>query len=797
MNKFQLGRVLTDFINRLNTKLGTIDNLHGNVLDASFEETKGIASGGWYYVQGTGNIPRDLLVNAAFEDRLPFFIGVSNGVASFSEVTSVEGPNTLIYTGVIPAASSKAGSTVVPISIEAPGAEISLYVNDVYVLRNYNALNVETMLPVGKSVIQVLVKGGLVNTVKITIPQELSIGHLPNAPAAPIWHSTPLLFGFFGTTEMSAAVRLRWQDSGAAGSWNIERTSYRLLGNISAVSQSGNQFIFTVAGSHAGISGEVVVDQNTVVGTIVSAVDASPNTTITVNSTLVLGSWTSKNFWVSEAQSVIGSIEREDAIIPEDGIFGFTDTGIIQSVPYSYRLSSVHPLHLSLEGAWSEKQTIFSQDNVAPGSVTVTSSLIRNNGEVVVNYAAPNDIDYMGVRVYRVDAGVYTPVMSDFGRPGQADQLSFFPSGTGTYWLRSFDWARNVQAEGTGASYTYDSNFADPRTSAVLQRISRTEHLVTLSAIPTGSTIFYRSYLVGESVPDFTTYVAPLIYSVDELADRIIEYYGQIVNGITTIREPSHTLLIDKDHTAEVYINTLNGGHVSEQPNANDMKMSVAVDDDLAHWNLWTRLGAWPTTDGTNTDLANNLNDAYKRGRFSSTVTSFTHRAATGTWYIVVQGEDFNGYKGPVDSRTFVVTGSATTAPELYNFTVAPFTVSGSNRQAEIRWDHTTAIQTDYGAGTPRYKVHVWEALDSEPYVKLTPGTDDTPTRRAAEDWDDTNTNTTKGGYRGSTFINCTKGSPSCNFRTYYYKIELWDTQTTTKLATYYTQYGAYFTPLA
>lgn len=455
MPRIASAKPVVDLVKRLTTRVGTVDNLYGNVFQPE-GTTQPIGDVGWYYVQGVGTIPREIFIDAAINDRVAGTIPSNNGVADFSRVgyMNLDVP-VLLYTGVTTELPPTATVTI-PIEVVAPGADLGIYVNDVFVIRGNGKLSTSVVLGPGKNTLQVVVSRLNPATFSITVPETLAIGELPAPPQAPVWHATPLTYGFFGDHEDSAGFRLYWYDSSFAGSWKIEKTSYRLLGTVLSVSQDeeAGTYTFVVSDSHVGTYGEALVGGDTILGEIIDTEENGFSTNIVVRSDVEMGDWINSKFYVSSVQSIIGTIEREDAVVPGDGIYQYVDLEVKESLPYAYRLAATHPLHPELESGWSDKHAMLAHDVTPPGSVTDVEVQVVN-GEIIVDYTTPDDVDYAGTRVYKEEDGIFIPLLNDFGSPSSSDQLRFYPAGAGTYWLRTFDWARNVQPEGSGYSFEY------------------------------------------------------------------------------------------------------------------------------------------------------------------------------------------------------------------------------------------------------------------------------------------------------------------------------------------------------
>lgn len=453
---------ILDLIRKENTKLGIVEGLHGNVFEPQ-EAPQRVGGAQWYFVQAVGHNPVSLMNNAAENDLIPSTVPSVNGVTSLSPyVVDPEAGSVLLYTGVVPTASQSDGNTTIPIKITAPGAAITLYVNNTRILARTSVLSTDILLKPNLNAIYIVLERTVLSNVIITVPGSLPIGFLPPAPRPPVWHDDEAaVYGFIGTNDMSGAVTLTWADSAFVGMWRVERTPYRKLGIIldSIYDDVNGEYTLTVEGLYQNISGTALVERDFVLGTIVSTTDVGPDTEVVVRSDLDLYEWENKLLFVADISAIIVDVEREDAIVPADGYFRFIDTSVKESVPYTYRLSAVHPLHPELHSAWSEPETLFTIDETPPGPITI-DFLHGNAGEIIIGYNAPIDIDYAGVRAFKetfVDSD-HTEIVeldSDIGRPGEHRIWGFMGQGPGLYWLRTFDWAGNIQAPEDGIWFWY------------------------------------------------------------------------------------------------------------------------------------------------------------------------------------------------------------------------------------------------------------------------------------------------------------------------------------------------------
>jgi hypothetical protein len=473
-----------DLIKRQTTRLGSIGGLYNHVFQATDPRLSVSTGTRWYYVQARGATPSAIILDAASLGKAPGTAESVLGVTTFDTTSAnpADGP-VLIYTGVVPATTEKDGGSRTPIRIVAPGADIAVYVNNSPVLRGSTIVSVELLLNTGLNDIQIVIDNTPLHNVTIQVDPSLSIGLLPNGPGAPVWGDPAALYSYIGSNVNSGAVTLQWGGSNFAGGWALERTGYTAVASVISVDHDAVESTLTllVTGSDHNIAGIALMLPDIVLGTILSVENILDEGDPNFGDTIVLvlteleedfitefsGEWISELLFTSSTRGIIAEIGRGDVEVLPNGFFKFVDTGIKDSVPYSYRVRAYHPLHLNLASPWSEFITLLAIDIEPPGDITIISTQVVN-GEMIVVYIPPIDIDYAGVTVYLKETEIvdleeivtYMPVHTDHGRPGIKDQLIFaVPDVPGTYAFKTFDWAGNVQEEGVEVEYDGNQNF--------------------------------------------------------------------------------------------------------------------------------------------------------------------------------------------------------------------------------------------------------------------------------------------------------------------------------------------------
>jgi hypothetical protein len=464
-----------DLIKRQTTYVGVLPTLHGSP-PRTLDTVDGAWGSRWFYVQAWGSTPSALMASAQELGMGAQTVAVSDGTASFAaHVVEPSDGNVLIYTSAVTGVGAEGGVVTVPISVAAPGAGIALYVNGVPVLRRTGGLVTDMLLGTGQNTIQIVLEGSSLSNVTISVPPTLQFGLLPPPPQPPVWHEeAPIEYSFIGKQDLSGAVALRWADSVAVSTWDIERTVYVSLGKITAISYDATeqQYSITVDGEKEDVTGVALVNEAVVLGPVIDYAydEVEETTTVLVQSDVVIDLEDLPEedvLFLSSTAGMAATVQRGD-VQEAGGYYRYFDTSVGESVPYTYRLRSHLVLHSDVVSGWSEPQTVFSQDREPPGDITL-DEVTSLGGDVYVWYTAPADIDYAGVRVFLEDVdeggvptGTYTPIARDLGAPGETDQFDFHAAGSGTYWFRSFDRARNIQPEGEGVPFEFEEGDGTP-----------------------------------------------------------------------------------------------------------------------------------------------------------------------------------------------------------------------------------------------------------------------------------------------------------------------------------------------
>jgi len=139
----------------------------------------------------------------------------------------------------------------------------------------------------------------------------------------------------------------------------------------------------------------------------------------------------------------------------------WSDSTVKQGRAYRYKVTAFGPILGVSESEYSTVGRVIVNDLTPPGDITFDADedIRIVNGELFLDYIAPPDEDYIGVRVYLEDPGLATRhilLTTEFGLPNEPDQLSTRLPFAGRYWFRTIDAAGNVQPVGEGVSWDWD-----------------------------------------------------------------------------------------------------------------------------------------------------------------------------------------------------------------------------------------------------------------------------------------------------------------------------------------------------
>lgn len=283
-----------------------------------------------------------------------------------------------------------------------------------------------------------------------------------------------------------------------------------------------------------------------------------------------------------------------------------------------------------------------------------------------------------------------------------------------------------TNGQGTLGKPTRIDLIRPPQTEVSFRELSLTQTSVTLTPTPLTAKVRYMVYLEGErpttNFPETWTATDQVgvqsfivTHAIDEVS--VLEYYSY-VDGVAP--ESPHFLRFDPNSEPEIELSASEG-------EANTLVIDVNLDDsDIASYAVWSRPNSWPTESGLNNDDSP-LNDDFLRAqgpRPPGGSPQIKHFAATGTWYVVAVGYDYNGQAGRRATKEVTIAGTPGNGG-LLNLRVtltdmgpAPDPGEPQGYYHRVHWDIDDLID----ANPTEYEVLVYEAKPNMPTYELIPG---------------------------------------------------------------------------
>lgn len=444
-NKRNAVNPIVELFKGLNTNVGNVENLKGNVLEPVSRPTNK-TSNGWFFFR----IPseRELSLSEAYNLSTKLntnveFLPISEGSVDIGSIAdSLESKTIFLFTGI-----QVSRPTNVNLKIDIPNTSVIIYLNNVK-LSETSGQN---------STIPIRLQDGLVNVIQVLLRRKkvegfrspyLS-GTLELDSTVPVLVGPPppdvvnwlddgaLIYGSLGSTQNAKGSILSFYDSPYVSGWTIERTTYEELGPIISYTPSGTSgYNFVVSGTYVPNSFVLIDDE--VIGSVASYSQAG-NTTINVLSYIPSGAWEGKTMYQFKDVSNIATIDRT-TVFDEGDVIRYVDYNVVESMPYSYRVASLSLIDKSIVGQFSGTQTFIASDNTPPGPIVLfpTEALsLRVDGNIVtVQHQYPDDPDLFGYKVY-TNSGT---LLYDIRRGSPTFRLDTqIPSGTTPVRYGEFD----------------------------------------------------------------------------------------------------------------------------------------------------------------------------------------------------------------------------------------------------------------------------------------------------------------------------------------------------------------------
>lgn len=445
---------------------GLVANLQGDIAEAPVVVDVP-ASQEWYALQAElSKFPtlREFVDAFTFE-RLPIATAQAlGGRAVYPASGSLRsGVGLLLYTTV-----KSSGPRALPLSITAPGHNVGLYVDDVLQGQNVGSLDLTVNLSEGEHFIAIVCFGSQ-SAVAVTVPQNIPLVRSEPTPDAPILIGNPTA-AYLAEQNGSFVVTTSWSNEAYASAWQVYRAEAVVVGAITSfvVIGEGRYKLRIAADVAAALTiGGGLYTTVSALGTVASVTTgATGGVTFTdIEFAPSVGISQTASDWIGKFLYRDGGnyLSLATVTYTQAPTISYRDASVQQGKIYLYRVTAFGFIEGVAESEFSEPGYVYVTDLSPPASVTFNAGtdLRIVNGEIQINFIAPNDPDYHGVKVCLEDASdpsTHTVIATAFGVPGEPDQISFRPPRGGKYWLRTLDWAENIQPVGSGVFYVYDGN---------------------------------------------------------------------------------------------------------------------------------------------------------------------------------------------------------------------------------------------------------------------------------------------------------------------------------------------------
>jgi hypothetical protein len=436
-------------------------------------------------------------------DRYP--VGEADGVGGTTTYPSGSNPLPEFTYGFI-TEIDLSGPEVFNVDVSTAAGQYAVYVDGGNLGSGVNAGSTSVSLNAGTYRLAILVYGATA-PMSITVPERIRCSRGNDTPDAPLWTKDPEA-QYLQPQNGSYQVELEWNNDPHAAEWNVYRAdSVPLTTPASITFPSPNTTVLTYSSAISGLTKGVYLVTDTFRIGLVTNVEETRDGggTVTLTTITLLAHpdaptdsalWAGRSYYMSsQSFTAIGRVAYAGT-----ETISYIDTQVRGLTPYFYKLTALSYLSATVESDFSRVAGVFVNDTTPPGNITLGTIYVGPTS-VTVNFTAPVDQDYRAVNVYYVDGGTQTLVYTESGLPGQLDSLIFTPTEVGVYRFRTVDWAGNIQATGSGVTWTFDGVFGDNT------RLIKTK--LTIIAEPASN-----RYQVAISVFDAVPIVAADSYTV-------------------------------------------------------------------------------------------------------------------------------------------------------------------------------------------------------------------------------------------------------------------------------------------
>jgi hypothetical protein len=402
-------------------------------------------------------------VDAFTHQRLPVAeISSLNGATVFPETGQIRsGTAVMLFTSI-----NVSGPDAVPIRISAAGHAISIFVDDAVQAQGVGVLETTLSFSNGMHFIGVICFGST-NPVEADVDEKFGLTRGEPTPPAPHLIGLPVAT-YLAAKNGSFIVDLSWHNDAYASAWGVYRSQATPLGKIFSITEAAApRYVVRVVGLAAVSIAQKVFTSKFFAGEVSAVTPTTQEGADVTDIEIILDSaapieaaqWEGNNLLVES--SAYGSLGR--VTYSGDPVIAYQDLTVRQGGIYLYRVTAFGFIVGIAESDYSEPGWVLVDDLTPPGDITfdINTDVRIVNGEIQLQFHTPIDEDYHGVKVFledSTDPTIQDVVNVELGLPDEDDQISWRPPRQGNYWLRTFDWAGNVQEVGDGVLLAYDGN---------------------------------------------------------------------------------------------------------------------------------------------------------------------------------------------------------------------------------------------------------------------------------------------------------------------------------------------------
>lgn len=356
--------------------------------------------------------------------------------------------------------------TSLPIQVEAPGYDYAIYMGDTRVATGRGSAGHTIRLGAGVHYLSVILFGGTA-PIQISVPEKYGLLASEPIPPAPILAGDPIA-EYLSAGIGSYQVTVQWGNDAFASAWGVYRAEALPVGKILAFTPNDDNVsaVVRVTGTHEYQGTEDFYTRDFYAGRVLSMTQTTdalgqPVTDIEILLAVTAPSddpnvWVGQDYMRPDRLTSMGRVTYAGDATPY-----YVDTSVKPGALYIYYITAFSFLTGSVESAFSEAGWVTVLDREPPDNIIFDpdTDLKMVNGEAVIEYQAPDQPDYNGVKIYLEDPSDpsnHILIATEFGSASERNQLRFRPPMAGTYWFRTFDSSGNVQPVGSGVSWTWD-----------------------------------------------------------------------------------------------------------------------------------------------------------------------------------------------------------------------------------------------------------------------------------------------------------------------------------------------------